>query len=173
MAAEFAPKFKSVIYENIRKKLYGQGMKLIEKTRSKIAWQNGRVHFYYAGLVYNPNGERSNFGSRNVTDLASEFTAAMDETLRDEMELKNEEHIVMTYVRRAINIGETVADFRELLPEILYDYFPIIATKALETTGHNKITLSKPQIIAFVAENTFIVNTIKSRLMSNLLLRDH
>ena len=172
MAAEFAPQFKTVVYENIRKKLYEQGMQLIEKTRSKIAWQNGRPVFDYKGISYDPNGKRSLYNHKFI-DLAPEFETAMDETLRDEVELRNEEHIIMTYVRRVVNTGETIADFRELLPGVLYEYFPTIATKALETTGHNKVTLSKPEIIAFVAQNTFNVGTIKSRLMYNLLLRDH
>ena len=165
--------YKTVIYSNVKSKLYDQGLTLLAQARAKIARQNGGP-FYYGSFEYTMNGIKSSqFFTKEyyVTDLPKEFYPIMDETLEEELALKNEEHIIMTYVRRALNIGNTIQDYKELLPEVFHDYFPQIDPQILEKAGLNKITLPQEEIQSFCQTNEEISDTIKSRLMTNLLLR--
>lgn len=174
MATELNPLYKTQIYLHIKDKLYGQGQHFINMARSKIARHNGNLPFYYDNFKYSITGIECSgtFSNEYTTELPKEFIPRMEEILHEEIELNNEEHIVMTFVRQALNIGDTIADFRELLPSILYDYFPKVDQKYLEAAGHLKVEIDSAEILAFTNKNKHISDIIKNRLMTNLILKD-
>ena len=163
------PSWKKEILANLLKKLYRPLFHKLEIEQEKILfnfrrykdipdWDN--VTIYYKGRRYQSMAVMDGICKDRYIDLDPKFWHSMDENLEEEVDLENERIIIQSFLRRMMNICISKHDIASILPGSLYK--PLLnSTPDLSPKTRKK----------FLAENSIHLETIKQRMVHNLLIK--
>lgn len=159
------PKLKQEIQEAFMRFIYDPAHKRVGRQLDRImdsyslSSPDHQKAFMYKGQVYSPAGYRP---VRRVGLLCKRLYEEMEEYLVEERTLTREKGNVQTFFAVLLTEVNSVADLKVLTPEFLQP--------ALTIPYHQPSMLKQEEIDQFHKVNQPILQTIKQRLVLNMIL---
>ena len=120
------------------------------------------VRVHYKGNDYtNTMYEDTDLLRIHDVDLPDTLIPQLDKLIESKQEMKLSRAIVSSYIRRALNISEYTGDLYSLLDRKLHTFIRDDGTVN---------TLSDDVIHQFKVKNKVLINTVKIKLLENLIL---
>jgi hypothetical protein len=161
------PKHKLYLKDTLQKFIYMPTFIQIQKRLNAIALshaiddRHGSKTFLYKGEVYSSSDYRSHF---KPSLLTRRLHPMMDEWIADNNAFIKESEIVSNYLTCVLNHAYNMHDVLALLPECLWPAFKL-------TNLNTKMSsLTPAQIEAVMTVNSSSIQTIKERLVHNMLM---
>ena len=167
---EHDPKAKQQIKDALHSFLYGpitrQFKDRIESliARNTVIGGYSHKHFIYKGVVYNADVTPPPMKKNR---LVAQLRDSMDEYLRDIDQINSKElPYVMGFINQVLNASNSLSDYLKVLPEAVHA--PI--HQLLATCPCRMGTLSPEMACTMQAKNAAIIDMMKQRLVTNLLI---
>lgn len=133
-------------------------------TRNTVLGGYSHKHVVYKGVVYNVDATAPPVKKNR---LAPQLRAEMDEYLRDQAQLNdNELPYVIGFINQILNSSNDLTDYLRLLPESVH--YPL--EQMLANCPCRSTTLDEAKVAQIRAKNQATIDMIKQRLARNLLI---
>lgn len=167
---EHDPKAKVQIKDALHAFLYGPVTKQFKDriesliNRNTVIGGYSHKHFIYKGIVYSADVTPPPMKKNR---LVAQLRGEMDEYLRDLEHINNKElPYVMGFITQVLNSSHSLVDYLKVLPESVHA--PI--HQLLATCPCRMGTLSPETACSMQAKNAAIIDMMKQRLVTNLLI---
>jgi len=165
------PRTKQTIKEALYEFLYTPVIKVFEKRLFDIASKNTAIgnyshrSFIYRNEIYNLDTNTPL--PRKMNRLALQLQPDMNAYLEDIKQLNEKEMAyVLGYINKVLNSSNDLHDYLRLLPEAVHQ--PIQGI--IQTCPCRTKKLSDEAVLAFTESNEELMNMMRQRMISNLLI---
>ena len=160
---------KQDIFDNLNYYLFFTDMDKVDMNLSLLVNQMsktiGFISVTHKGKQYSNIYPNSYVPETHIKDveLKLELVGQLEQLIAEKAEIRLDMSIVSSYMRKALNIAENEKDLMLLLDKSLHKY---IATPAWLVQ-----TLTDEQVYNFKSKNDHLFETIKKKLLTNLIMK--